>query len=240
MIDEYKEYGEARKRAQAIKDHTLRHLDHYLEMFEANATANGAVVHWARTPEDARRIVAQICTEANARTATRVKSMLGEEIGIGEALAEAGIERIETDLAEHIIQLAKDPPSHIVMPAMHKTHEQVAELFDLKHGIAPDSHEIADLVASARRELRRKFLDADVGISGANFLIAETGAIVTVTNEGNSELTCTPPKVHIVTAGIEKIVPGMDHASVSSQAFVARRHWGRDHAIHDLLQRAKT
>ena len=171
VIDEYKEYGEARKRAQAIKDHTLRHLDHYLEMFEANAIANGAVVHWARTPEDARKIVAKICTEANARTATRVKSMLGEEIGIGEALAEAGIERIETDLAEHIIQLAKDPPSHIVMPAMHKTHEQVAELFDLKHGIAPDSHEIADLVASARRELRRKFLDADVGISGANFLI---------------------------------------------------------------------
>ncbi|WP_223420989.1 lactate utilization protein B [Tateyamaria pelophila] len=214
VIDEYAEYGEARKRAQAIKEHTLNHLDHYLEMFEANATANGAVVHWAQTPQEARRIVSEICVAAGAKTATRVKSMLGEEIGIAEALSDAGVERIETDLAEHIIQLADDPPSHIVMPAMHKTHEQVADLFDDKHGVAPDSHDIPDLVGSARRELRQKFLNADVGISGANFLIAETGATVTVTNEGNSELTCTPPKVHIVTVGIEKLVPGMDHASV--------------------------
>ncbi len=214
VIDEYAEYGEARKRAEAIKDHTLQHLDHYLKMFETNARANGAIVHWAKTPAEARRIVAKICVEAKAKTATRVKSMLGEEIGIGDALKDAGVERIETDLAEHIIQLAEDPPSHIVMPAMHKTHEQVATLFDDKHSIVPDSHDIPDLVSSARRELRQKFLNADVGISGANFLIADTGAIVTVTNEGNSELTCTPPKVHIVTAGIEKIVPGMDHASV--------------------------
>lgn len=214
VIDEYPEYAEARKRAQAIKDHTLKHLGFYLEMFEKNATANGATVHWAKTPDEARRIISEICVTAGARTATRVKSMLGEEIGIAEALTDAGVERIETDLAEHIIQLAEDPPSHIVMPAMHKTHEQVASLFDDKHGIAPDSHEIPDLVASARRELREKFLNADVGISGANFLIADTGATVTVTNEGNSELSCTPPKTHIVTVGIEKIVPGMDHASV--------------------------
>ncbi len=214
VIAEYAEYGEARKRAQAIKDHTLQHLDHYLEMFEANATANGATVHWAKTPQEARRIITEICKAAEAKTATRVKSMLGEEIGIADALKAAGVERIETDLAEHIIQLAEDPPSHIVMPAMHKTHEQVATLFDEMHGVAPDSHDIPDLVGSARRELRQKFLNADVGISGANFLIAETGATVTVTNEGNSELTCTPPKTHIVTVGIEKIVPGMDHASV--------------------------
>lgn len=214
VIDEYGEYDEARKRAEAIKDHTLRHLDHYLEMFEANAVANGAVVHWAKTPAEARRIVTKICTNAGAKTATRVKSMLGEEIGIAEALTDAGVERIETDLAEHIIQLAEDPPSHIVMPAMHKTREQVATLFDNKHKLAPDSHDTPDLVGSARRELRQKFLNADVGISGANFLIAETGATVTVTNEGNSELTCTPPKVHIVTAGIEKIIPGMAHASI--------------------------
>ncbi len=214
VIDEYAEYGEARTRAEAIKDHTLTHLDHYLEMFEANATANGAIVHWAKTPEAARRIVTQICVDAGAKTATRVKSMLGEEIGIAEALSDAGVTRIETDLAEHIIQLAEDPPSHIVMPAMHKTHEQVAELFDDLHAVRPDSHDIPDLVGSARRELREKFLNADVGISGANFLIADTGATVTVTNEGNSELTCTPPKIHIVTAGIEKVVPGMEHASV--------------------------
>ncbi|WP_187431498.1 Lactate utilization protein B [Roseobacter fucihabitans] len=214
VIDEYAEYGAARERAGAIKDHTLAHLDHYLEMFETNARANGATVHWAKTPEAARRIVTKICTQAGAKTATRVKSMLGEEIGIAQALSDAGVERIETDLAEHIIQLAQDPPSHIVMPAMHKTHEQVAQLFDDLHDIAPDTHDIPDLVGSARRELRQKFLSADVSISGANFLIADTGATVTVTNEGNSELTCTPPKVHIVTAGIEKLVPGMAHASV--------------------------
>jgi len=214
VIDEYAEYAEARSRATAIKDHTLAHLDHYLLMFETNAIANGAVVHWAKTPVEARRIVTQICLEAGAKTATRVKSMLGEEIGIAEALEDAGVARIETDLAEHIIQLAEDPPSHIVMPAMHKTHEQVAVLFDKMHRVAPDTHDIPDLVGSARRELRTKFLSADVGISGANFLIADTGAIVTVTNEGNSELTCTPPKTHIVTVGIEKVVPGMDHASV--------------------------
>lgn len=214
VIDEYGEYGEACRRARAIKDHALGHLDHYLVMFEANAIANGARVHWASTPDQARRIVRDICVKAGARTATRVKSMLGEEIGIADALQEAGVERIETDLAEHIIQLAGDPPSHIVMPAMHKTREQVADLFERKHGVAPDTHDVTDLVASARRELREKLLNADVGISGANFLIADTGAIVTVTNEGNCELTCTPPKVHIVTAGIEKIIPGMAHASV--------------------------
>lgn len=214
VIAAYPEYETARARAQAIKDHTLEHLDHYLEMFEANATANGATVHWAETPEAARAIVSRLCQQAGARTATRVKSMLGEEIGIAEALDAAGVERIETDLAEHIIQLAGDPPSHIVMPAMHKTHEQVADLFQDKHRTAPDTHEIPDLVGSARRELRDRFLSADVGISGANFLIADTGAIVTVTNEGNSELTTTPPRLHIVTAGIEKVIPGMDHASV--------------------------
>jgi len=214
VIADYPEYSEARRRAAAIKDHTLAHMAHYLEMFEANATANGAVVHWAETPRHAREIIRDLCRDTGAKTATRVKSMLGEEIGIADALIEAGVERIETDLAEHIIQLAEDPPSHIVMPAMHKTHEQVAALFDEKHAIAPDDHEVPTLVASARRELREKFLSADVGISGANFLIAETGAIVTVTNEGNSELTTTPPKMHIVTAGIEKIIPGMDHAAV--------------------------
>ncbi len=214
VIDEYAEYAAARARAEAIKDHTLAHLGHYLEMFEANATAAGAKVYWARTPQEATEIVTRICKATNAKSATRVKSMLGEEIGLPEALKTAGIERVETDLAEHIIQLAGDPPSHIVMPAMHKTQEQVADLFRAKHAQPSDSDEVGELVQSARRELRMKFLNADVGISGANFLIAENGSVVTVTNEGNAELTTTPPRVHIVTAGIEKIVPGMAHAAV--------------------------
>jgi L-lactate dehydrogenase complex protein LldF len=214
VIGEFPEYANARKAAEKIKDHTLNHLAHYLEEFEKNATANGAAVHWAETPEQATAIVTQICKDKGARTATRVKSMLGEEIGIGEALAAAGVERIETDLAEHIIQLADEPPSHIVMPAMHKTHEQVADLFREKHKQPSNSDEIAALVESARRELRPKFMDADVGISGANFLIADTGSIVTITNEGNAELTTTPPKTHIVTAGIEKIIPSNAHCAV--------------------------
>lgn len=214
VVDAFPQYAKARETAQKIKDHTLDHLGHYLRQFEENAWANGAQVHWAATPEDARRIVTDICRAENAKTATRVKSMLGEEIGIAEALTEAGVERIETDLAEHIIQLAGDPPSHIVMPAMHKTHEQVAELFAQKHQDPGTKQDIPSLVESARRELRPKFMNADISISGANFLIADTGSFVTITNEGNAELTTTPPKTHIVTVGIEKMVPSLKHAAV--------------------------
>ncbi|HAF56005.1 MAG TPA: (Fe-S)-binding protein, partial [Thauera sp.] len=143
---------------------------------------------------------------------TRVKSMLGEEIGLPHALDEAGIERVETDLAEHIVQLGGDRPSHIVWPSMHRTREQVSEMFKRLHRAPHREETIEAMVDSARRELRDKFLSADVAISGANFLIADTGATCTVTNEGNAELTTTPPRVHIVTAGIEKLVPSMGHA----------------------------
>ena len=170
-------------------------------------------MHWAATADEACRIVVAICREAGARRVTRAKSMLGEEIGLPHALAEAGIERVETDLAEHIIQLAGDPPSHIVWPAMHRTREQVAELFKARHAQPPrERGRPGTWSQSARRELREKFLSAEVGISGANFLIADTGAVCTVTNEGNAELTTTPPKVHIVTAGIEKLLPSTAHA----------------------------
>ena len=214
VIADYPEYAAARSRAERIKNHTLENLDHYLEEFERNASAAGAKVHWARTPREAQDIVASLCLEREAKTATRVKSMLGEEIGIGDALQGAGVERIETDLAEHIIQLAGDPPSHIVMPAMHMTHEEVATLFRSKHRQQPRSGDVSDLVESARRELRQRYFEADVSISGANFLIADTGSVVTITNEGNAELTFTPPKTHIVTAGIEKLVPGLAHCTV--------------------------
>ncbi|MFO1067725.1 MAG: lactate utilization protein B [Geminicoccaceae bacterium] len=210
----FPEFEAARERGEAIKDHVIANLGHYLVEFERNAVASGAVVHWASTPDEACRIVVGICREAGARTATRSKSMLGEEIGLPHALAEAGIERIETDLAEHIIQLAGDPPSHIVWPAMHRTREQVSVLFKARHRQPHATEDVPAMVESARRELRDKFLAADVGISGANFLIADSGAVCTVTNEGNAELTTTPPRVHIVTAGIEKLVPSLDHAFV--------------------------
>lgn len=214
VIAEFPQYEATREAAQRIKDHTLANLDHYLELFEKNAEVAGAKVHWASSAEEATKAVIAICRKHEAKSATRVKSMLGEEIGLPEALAEAGIERVETDLAEHIIQLAKDPPSHIVMPAMHKTHEEVAKLFEEHHGHALDHDDIPGLVESARQALRPKYFAADVSISGANFLIADSGSIVTVTNEGNAELTTALPKVHIVTVGIEKLVPSMEHCTV--------------------------
>jgi L-lactate dehydrogenase complex protein LldF len=214
VLSQYPEYPEACKTAERIKDHTLANLDYYLEMFERNALASGAKIHWAQTPKQATDTIIGICKSHDAKSVTRAKSMLGEEIGLGEALAEAGIERVETDLAEHIIQLANEPPSHIVVPAMHKTREEVAELFSQYHADPHKTDDVAELVESARRELRPKYVAADVGISGANFLIADTGSICTVTNEGNAELTTTMPKVHIVNVGIEKIVPSMEHCAV--------------------------
>ncbi|MBB4085088.1 lactate utilization protein B [Sphingomonas carotinifaciens] len=212
-VDAFAGFEDARTRAAAIKDHVIANLDTYLERFEANATAAGATVHWARTADEACAIVVDLCRRAGARTVARSKSMLGEEIGLPHALAEAGIRRIETDLAEHIIQLADERPSHIIWPAMHKTREQVSALFTQHHRDPHVEETVAAMAESARRELRSGMLGADVGISGANFLVADTGAICTVTNEGNAELSLVPPRMHIVTAGIEKIVPSMAHAT---------------------------
>ena len=208
----FPQFETARDLGQRIKDHVVANLDHYLLEFERNAIASGAKVHWAATAEEASRIVVDLCKQANAKRVTRVKSMLGEEIGLPHALDEAGFERYETDLAEHIVQLAGDRPSHIIWPSMHRTREQVSALFKQSHQQPHQEETIEAMVESARRELRDKFLSADVAISGANFLLADTGATCTVTNEGNAELTTSPPRVHIVTAGIEKLVPSLSHA----------------------------
>ncbi|WP_298282867.1 lactate utilization protein B [Acidocella sp.] len=202
----------ARDLGRDIKDHVTQNLAFYLAAFERNALASGAQIHWARTADEACDIVVRLCRQAGATSVTRAKSMLGEEIGLPHALEAAGIARVETDLAEHIVQLAGDRPSHIVWPALHKTREQVREMFACLHHEPGGLDSVEAMVASARRELRQKFMRADVGISGANFLVADTGAICTVTNEGNAELTTTPPRVHIVTAGIEKLVPSTAHA----------------------------
>ncbi len=207
-------FEQARELGRDIKDHVIAHLGHYLAEFERNAIASGAKVHWARTAEEACDITIRLCRSAGARSVTRAKSMLGEEIGLPHALAAAGIERVETDLAEHVVQLAGDRPSHIVWPALHKTREQVREMFAREHADPGPLDSVEAMVGSARRQLRMKFMAADVGISGANFLVADSGAVCTVTNEGNAELTTTPPRVHIVTAGIEKLVPSMAHATV--------------------------
>ena len=209
------EFEALRERARSVKEHVLSNLDRYLERYEEQVTRHGGHVHWASSAEDAREIILEICRNANARTITKGKSMVSEEIGINPALEAAGYEVIETDLGEYIIQLAKEPPSHIIVPAVHKTREQVADLFDEHHrplGYKKHLTDVGEMVDEARQVLRGHYFRADVGITGGNFLIAETGSSIIVTNEGNGDLTQTLARVHIVTSGIERVVPTLDDA----------------------------
>jgi L-lactate dehydrogenase complex protein LldF len=215
-VEALPEFDSIRVAGRAIKEHTLEHLGFYLEQFEQRVVEAGGQVHWARDAAEACRIVTKICQDAGARLVTKGKSMVGEEIGINEALDEADLERIETDLGEYIVQLADEPPSHIIAPAIHKTRGQIADLFEHTHThLQRDKHleEVPEIVNEARQILREKFLSADVGITGANFLIAESGSAVIVTNEGNGDLTATLPKTHIVTTGIDKVVPTLEDAT---------------------------
>jgi L-lactate dehydrogenase complex protein LldF len=205
------EFEALRDAAKAIKDHTLGHLDVYLEAFERKVVEQGGKVHWARDDAEARRVVLRLCRDAGARSVTKSKSMIAEEIGLNEALEAAGIARVETDLGEYIVQLAGQTPSHILAPAIHMTKSQVSQLF-AEHHHAPPQHEPEALLGEARQVLRQRYFEADVGITGANFLIAETGSIVLVTNEGNAELTQGLPRTHIAIASIDKLVPTLDDA----------------------------
>ena len=205
-----------RDEAKALKNHVLENLDHYLLAYEASVKRNGGEVHWASSSKDANDIIIDICKSVDAKTVTKGKSMVGEEADINGALKAAGVEPIETDLGEYIIQLAKEAPSHIIAPAIHKTKEQVSTLFHEHHAQYGLTEKLIDrtaLVNEARTVLREKFRAADVGITGANFLIAETGQHVLVTNEGNGDLTSNLPRVQIVIVGIEKVVPTLEDAS---------------------------
>lgn len=209
------EFEQLRDEAKEIKNHTLAHLDLYLEAYEAKVLESGGHVHWASTAEEARQAILGICQKAGAKTVTKGKSMVGEEIAINDYLAENGITPVETDLGEYLIQLREEPPSHIIAPAIHLTREQVEKDFRRTHTGLPAERileEPSQLVAEARAILREKFLAADVGITGANLLIAETGTSVIVTNEGNGDLTQCLPRVHIVIASIEKTVPTLEDA----------------------------
>ncbi|MBI5937393.1 MAG: iron-sulfur cluster-binding protein [Betaproteobacteria bacterium] len=211
------EFEALREAGRAIKDHSLANLDHYLARFEQQVTAGGGQVHWAETPAQACAAVLDICQQAGARMIAKGKSMVGEEIAVNDALEAAGYEVVETDLGEYIIQIAHEPPSHIIAPAVHKTRGQIAALFEALHhrpGLTRPLETVPQIVDEARQILRDKFLAADVGITGANFLIAETGSTVIVTNEGNGDLSATLPRVHIVLASIEKAVPTLEDASV--------------------------
>src|SRR5947208_12902414 len=231
------EFEELREEGRAIKDHTLAHLDVYLELYERNVAAAGGRVHWARTAEEARAAILDICRAANAKIVTKGKSMVAEEIALNEHLEASGITPVETDLGEYIIQLRHEPPSHIIAPAIHLMKEQVADAFRGAHTELDPARPLTDpraLCDEARTVLRPRFLAADVGITGANFIIAETGSSIIVTNEGNGDLTQILPRVHIVVTGIEKIVPTLEDAATLLR-LLARSATGQEFSSYTTL-----
>jgi L-lactate dehydrogenase complex protein LldF len=228
------EFEQLRDIARDIKNHALANLDFYLETYEANVLKSGGTVHWCAAADEARAAVLKICQAAGAKTVTKGKSMIGEEIAINDHLEQNGITPVETDLGEYIIQLRHELPSHIIAPAFHLNMEDWEEAFRKAHTDLPADrtfHERRDVLTEARTKLRSKFLAADVGITGANFLIAETGSSVIVTNEGNGDLTQTLPRVHIVLASIEKCVPTLEDCT-SLLRVLARSATGQDMSVY--------
>ena len=233
-VGDLPEFETLRNVGRDIKNHALANLDFYLETYAANVAKAGGQVHWCSTADDARAAVLDICRRVGAKTVTKGKSMISEEIGINEHLEQAGIKPVETDLGEYIIQLRHEHPSHIIAPAFHLNREDWEDQFRISHaGLDPDRvfHERRDILTEARTLLREQFLLADVGITGANFLIAETGSSVIVTNEGNGDLTQTLPRVHIVLASIEKCVPTLEDAT-SLLRLLARSATGQDFSAY--------
>jgi L-lactate dehydrogenase complex protein LldF len=215
-VAELDDWEELRQAAKAIKDHTLANLDTYLLQLEENVTKAGGHVHWARDAAEANAIVARLVKEAGADSAVKVKSMATQETGLNEALAADGIRAIETDLAELIVQLGEDRPSHILVPAIHKNRAEIGDLFRrTMPGAPPDLPDDPQrLAAAARSHLRNEFLNAKVGISGANFAIAGTGSLVVVESEGNGRMCLTLPDTLISVVGVEKVLPSWQDLEV--------------------------
>lgn len=205
---QYSDLDLARKRAKNIKWKTIEHLDKYLEQFETNFTERGGKVIWAENADEALKAVLEICREKNAKQVVKSKSMVTEEIHLNDFLAKHDIESVETDLGEYIQQLDGEPPYHIVTPAMHKSKEDVAKLFHEKLGTEPNLAP-KELTQIARQKLRQKYITSEVGVTGGNFLIADTGAVCVSENEGNARLTTSFPKTHIAIVGIEKMLPSI-------------------------------
>jgi L-lactate dehydrogenase complex protein LldF len=200
------DYQDLRQHAHDIKKHTLDHLDYYLEELERNVEARGGKVIWAKDGTEACAFIQKLAQERGVKTIVKSKSMTTEEIHLNDHLEAAGIEAIETDLGEYILQLNGERPFHIIAPAMHKTKEDVSDVFEKHLGTKRETSPEA-LTKIARVVLREKFLEAQMGISGANFLVADSGAIVVVENEGNARLSTSAPKIHVAVAGIEKLIP---------------------------------
>ena len=217
VVDELEDWEALRESGRALKERTLRHLDRYLEQLESSVQRAGGIVHWAKDADAANRIVVEIARAHDAGEVVKVKSMTTDEIGLNGALAEAGIEPIETDLAELIVQLARDRPSHIHVPAVHFNRHEIRDLFRTKFGepgLGDDPEELTD---AARRYLRAKFLSARFAVSGANFAVAETGSIAVVESEGNGRMCLTLPDVLVTVMGIEKVVPSWNDLGVFLQ-----------------------
>ncbi len=200
------DYQELRTQANALKKHAIENLDHYLEEFERNVEARGGKVVYCKDGTEVADFILSLARERQARLIVKSKSMTTEEVDLNERLEHHGLESVETDLGEYILQLAQEKPYHIVAPALHKTRYDVAEIFTRRLNV-PHEIVIEKQTATARGVLREKFLAADIGISGANFLVADSGAVVIVENEGNARLTTSAPKIHIAVAGIEKVIP---------------------------------
>ena len=206
-------WEEMRDRAQAIKAHTVENLDYYLEMAEASVTSAGGAVFLAKDADTASRYILDLARARSVRMVIKGKSMLSEEMGLNHRLEEVGIEAVETDLGEYIIQLREETPYHIIAPAIHLSKEDVTDTFHEKLG-SPRYDRVEDLAGVARTQLRDKFIQADMGITGTNFLVAETGTLVLVTNEGNGRMCTSMPRVHVAIMGMEKIVPSMEDLGI--------------------------
>jgi L-lactate dehydrogenase complex protein LldF len=231
------EFDALRASGRAIKDHVLANLDLYLEAYEKKATEAGAKVHWAVDAAAACDIVLGICKAAGAKTVTKGKSMVTEEIGLNAHLEANGVTPVETDLGEYIIQLRGEHPSHIIAPAVHLTRAQIAEDFRRVHTHLDPARPLDEapvILAEARAVLRERFLAADVGITGANFLVAETGTSIIVTNEGNGDLTQILPRVHVVVASIEKLVPTLEDVAQIVR-ILARSATGQEMSVYTTL-----
>ena len=208
------EWEQLRQWASEIKDHTLSNLDEYLLEFEKNATVNGVQVHWAADADEHNRIIRSIIDKHGVKKIVKSKSMLTEECHLNEYLSKAGVEVIDTDLGERIVQLRNEPPSHIVLPAIHLKKQDVSETFHQYLGTEQGNSDPVYLASSARSHLRQKFLEADLAITGVNFAVAETGGVVVCTNEGNADMGAHAAKIHIACMGIEKIIPRAEHLAV--------------------------
>ncbi|HKW99885.1 MAG TPA: LutB/LldF family L-lactate oxidation iron-sulfur protein [Bryobacteraceae bacterium] len=214
--DRCPDYQELRTHANAVKRHTVENLDHYLELFARNVEAHGGKAVFAKDAEEVADFILNLAKDRGAELIVKSKSMTTEEVDLNERLSHHHLESVETDLGEYLIQLAHERPYHIVAPALHKTREQVADLLTDRLGV-PRETVIEKQTMIARSVLREKFLSADIGISGANFLVADSGAVVLVENEGNARLTTSAPKIHIAIAGIEKLIPRAQDLAVFLQ-----------------------